>query len=576
MISFIKPVVKEIGFRVSKNEAEIRLKNEVVNTKVQWSSIIEKSGNHASALSSVPNKTKILFVTGYGLGSHFLQLEPVVMMSLRSRGCEIVSLYCNKSLPSCEFNPVGNNRPAALNKFKDGISNEAIQFRCNKCRANINEIYGELPIELNGLEKYLTEADYDLAHQVSLTVDFDEFRKFIFNDIKVGEEAFASILRVTFMGEVKNSRTNRHLVQRYIMSGILTAIAYEKAYLDIKPDRVVCIHGVYQTHGLAVKVANKLSIPVIVMGGGGIRKDTVIVCHNETYHNQLVKESNDVWQQFELTPDERQKTLEYAVKKRNNGGGADYISYHPNPIEDVDALIKYCDIDRSRPIVSMYTNVIWDAQIFYEGNAFKDIFDWLFSSIEELGKNENIWVVVRIHPAESKGGLPTRQPMLAEIQNRFRELPPNVRIIPPESDISSYTLAKISLANIIYGTKMGLEIALMQRPLIICGETFSRNKGYGIDVIDKTSYKQFLESIHTYNFESEIDERFEKAIRYAHFFYFRKMMDMPFKTAQDRKELLFTSLEELSDGKNPTLDVICEGIINLSDFYIGANKKVVQ
>jgi hypothetical protein len=357
------------------------------------------------------------------------------------------------------------------------------------------------------------------------------------------------------------------------MSGILTSIAYEKAYKHLNPDRVVCIHGIYQTHGLAVKVANKLNIPVVVIGGGGIRKDSVVLCHNETYHHQLVNESNEVWEQFDLTTSERVKTLDYAFKKRNSGNGADYLSYHPNPIEDVDALYEYCKIDRSRKIVSLFTNVIWDAQIFYGGNAFRDIFDWLFLTIEELGKNVNVWVVIRIHPAESKGGLPTNQPMLSEINNYFKTLPPNVRIIPPESDISSYTLAQESIANIIYGTKMGLEIALMTKPLIVCGETFSRNKGYGIDINDKESYIRLLYDIHNYNFEADAEERFERAIKYAHYFYFRKMMDMPFNSSSKERKLSFDTLDKLSEKNNETLDVICRGIMQLSDYYIGAKSN---
>jgi len=323
-----------------------------------------------------------------------------------------------------------------------------------------------------------------------------------------------------------------------------------------------------------VKVANKLNIPVVVIGGGGIRKDTVVVCHNETYHHQLVNESNEVWEQFDVTASEREKTLDYALKKRNSGNGADYLSYHPNPIEDVDVLYEYCKIDRSRKIVSLYTNVIWDAQILYQGNAFRDIFDWLVLTIEEFGKNVNVWVVIRIHPAESKGGLPTNQPMLPEINNYFKTLPPNVRIIPPESDISSYTLARESIANIIYGTKMGLEIALMKKPLIVCGETFSRNKGYGIDINDKETYIRLLKDIHNYNFEADAEKRFERAMKYAHFFYFRKMMDMPFNSSSKERKLSFDALEELSENNNETLDVICRGIMQLSDFYIGVKESV--
>ncbi|WP_123377651.1 hypothetical protein [Aliarcobacter butzleri] len=571
--NFLKPLAHEVKFRFYKNEDEEKLRDEVEDIQSQWKSIIANSKEFINTISTNDENQHILFVTGYGVGTHFLTIEPMIAMSLFARGCKISSLYCNKSLPSCEFNSVGNNKPNALSVFKRGLSDDAISFRCNKCKTNIESTYDILPIELNGLEKYLTNDDYTIAEKASQSVKFESFREYIFNGVKVGEEAFASILRVTFMGEVSDTDVNRYLVKRFIMSGVLTSIAYEKAYLDLKPDRVVCIHGIYQTHGLAVKVAHQLNIPVVVLGGGGIRKDTVVICHNETYHHQLVNENNSIWEQFTLSEEEISKTLSYAFTKRNAGSSMDYLAYHPNPVEDSQILFRECNIDNSRKIISLYTNVIWDAQILYEGNAFKDIFEWIETSIVELGKNNNIWVIIRIHPAESKGGNPTKQPMWNEIYKRFPTLPENVRIIPPESDLSSYTLVEESYVNIIYGTKMGLEIALMKKPLVICGETFSRNKGYGLDITSKEQYIELCKNIHDY--QVDVEEKLDIALQYAHYFYFRKMIDLPFETnvagkVGSGKKLKFNSLEDLSEGKNEGIDTICNGIMHLKPFYIGA------
>lgn len=571
--SLLKPLAHEIKYRLASNEGEEKLQAEVQDMQSQWKKVIKSSSEFINEIERQEKDKHVLFVTGYGVGTHFLTIEPIVAMALYARGCKISSLYCNKSLPSCEYSAVGNNKPEAIIDLRKGISDESVSYRCNKCKTNVESTYEILPIELHGYNEYLFEEDYKSAAKLSHEVKFEEFRSFVYEGVKVGEEAFASVLRATFMGEVQDTELNRHLVQRYIMSGILTSVAYERAYKDINPDRIACIHGVYQIHGLAVKVANKLNIPVVVLGGGGIRKDTLIVCHNESYHRQLISEDNSEWKQFEVSDEEKQKTLEYAIKKKSSGGGVDYISYHPNPIEDIDSLYRECNIDRSRKIVSLYTNVIWDAQIFYDGNAFKDIFDWIETSIIELGKNKNIWGVIRIHPAESKGGNPTNQPMLEEIYKRFEKLPENIRIIPPESDISSYTLAENSVANIIYGTKMGLEISLMKKPLIICGETFSRNKGFGLDITSKDQYIELMRKIE--NYTVDLDEKLNIALRYAHYYYFRKMIDMPLETnaagvAGSGKKLSFNSLQEIAQGRHEGLDMICDGIMNLKPFYLGA------
>jgi hypothetical protein len=567
------PLAREAKFRFTTNNDEKLLKDEVEDLQLQWKEIIQNSSDIIAENESITQKKHILFVTGYGLGTHFLTLEPIISMALYGRNCKITSLYCNKSLPACEFNPVGNNNPESIKELKPGLSDSSICFKCNKCKSNLETMSDILPIDAIGYDEYLLSADYQEALEVSESVKFEDLREFTYNGIKVGEEAFASILRVTFKGEVQDTEMNRYLTKRYIMSGILTSIAYEKAYSALNPDRVVCIHGIYQTHGLAVKVAKKLGIPVIVLGGGGIRRDTAVVCHNETYHHQLVNEDNSTWKQFSITDEEKAKTYEYAVKKRSNGGGADYLSYHPNPIEEVSALYKTCNIDSTRKIVSLYTNVIWDAQILYGGNAFRDIFEWIEISIKELGNNNNIWVIIRIHPAEAKGGNPTNQRMIDEINKRFSSLPSNVRIIQPESDLSSYTLAQESHVNIIYGTKMGLEIALMKKALIVCGETFSRNKGFGLDITSINQYVDLCHDIH--NYEVDLEMSVDIAAQYAHYFYFRKMIDLPLESnildeigVGNGKQLKFSSLDELI--KDVGVGVICNGILDLKPFYIGA------
>lgn len=570
MINRLKPIYREVRFRLSEDPAEIALREEAEDLSEQWRSIVQNSGE---PLRRPANGTHVLFVSGYGLGTHYLTVEPIIMMALHARGCRITSLYCNRSLPSCEFCTWGNNEPKVLPEFRPGVSQAALGFQCNKCKTNLERAYGSLPVALAGLDRYLSAEDRASAARLAGTVPFEEFRSFDHQGVAVGEEAFASILRATFMGEVQDNPSSRFLVNRYLTSGILTAIAYEKAFSSLQPDRVACIHGVYQTHGIAVKVANKLGIPSVVIGGGGIRKNTVILCHKQTYHHQLIDEPNDVWKQFELTAEEKTQTMDYAVKRRHSGAGVDYISYHHNPVEDVDEIYRRCDIDRSRKIVSLFTNVIWDAQIIYKGNAFKDIFDWMVTSINALAKNKNVWLLIRIHPAEAQSAIPVKQPMVGEIKKRFPTLPENVRLILPESDLSSYTLAKESVANIIYGTKMGLEIGLMKRPLLICGETFSRNKGYGIDISSKQQYEALLADIES--IDVDLERKFDTALQYAHYLYFRKMLDMPMGveaagTGRNRKKILVRRLEDLAEGKLEAIDVICNGIIGLRPFYIGA------
>lgn len=554
------PYLRELRFRFEDNKSENLINKEAAEVSNSWKKILTASED----VVLNENHLKLMFVTGYGVGTSYLTIEPIIMMNMKARGHKIYSMYCNKSLPSCEYNVVGNNSPSAKH-FRRGITKKSIEYTCNKCVKNLTGNYKNLDITLIPYSEYLDESDYEKASRIAEEQTYETFKDYMFEGISVGEEIYSSILRATFKGKVDRTEDNIFLIKRFAMSGVLSVIALERAFKDIKPDRVVMIHGIYQTHGLPSKVAKKLNIPVVVMGGGGIRKDTVVMCHEKTYHHQLVNESNSLWENYELTDLEKNKTLTYAKDKRRSGSGVDYLNFHPNPLENKKAILNELKIkDKTREIVTIYTNVVWDAQIFYNGNAFENIFEWMKFSIEKFAKNKNVNLIIRIHPAEVKSANPSLQPMKAEIEKNFPNLPENVYIVGPESDICSYSLAELSRVCVIYGTKMGLELALMKKPLVICGETFSRYKGYGLDISSEKDYSKFIDNAHIY--DADVDEAFERALKYAHYFYFRRMLDLPYTSGIGTKELNFKNIQELLNF--PSLDTIAEGIEDLKPFEL--------
>ena len=534
------------------NELSFQLKGQINNAqefremksfKSKWKEI---SFDHVEKSTS---PKKILAVTGYGLTSHYQTIEPIILSALAARGHKVYSFYCGQSLSVCEMNLTGNDRKSPSNEVL-GFSSNCDSQVCLQCKKSIEYFYKGFPFELIKYSEYFNNDTVLKAKAFSdQHASFEKYQTAKHLGVDIGEEVRSSIIRATFMGQVSETSENLSHVKRYLDAGYRLVDALRNCIDHHSIDTIIAIHGIYLTHGLTAKLGKSMSIPTWILGGGGIRKNTVILSAGDTYHRTLVDDTNFNPAEIVLSSDQRERVFSYAEAKKFDGAAADYRLYNPDPIEDLASVRSLLGLSEDDKIVSVFTNVIWDAQIIYSSNAFSDIFEWISDCIINLGKNSNIKFVIRIHPAETKGNTnKTLQPMLNEIRRMFEILPENCIIVPPESNISSYTLGAMSHANIVYGTKLSLELALMGRRVIVCGETFSRGKGFTLDVDSRDQFAAICD--HILDVKSMSQEETEIAVKYAHYLYFNRMIDLPYdigdvKLGDIGKKLKFKSTSEL-------------------------------
>lgn len=532
---------------------------------LQWRRILRNSAPLPAVPAGAP---KVLIAAGYGLSEAKLAFETILTAALRLRGADPRILLCDAGLAACEFNAAGAFDPFPGTSPQQ-LGPRARRAMCDQCRGGIRSAFAELDVPELSLLEYHEADDFARLKRILDEVSPRDFRSFRYRDISVGEHAFASMLRLTLRGTLLEDDETEQLHRRVLMSAMHYVDMLERLFEVERPDHVVAVHGVYLMHGTICEVARRHGVPVVVWGMP-YRQGTVWLSHEDSYHRTLVTESHDAWQDRALTDAEGRQLDEYLDSKR--GGGRDYVSYHPNPVEDRQKILDELDLDPTRPIVSMFTNVIWDAQIYYDFNAFDNMLDWVYATVEHFAKRPDVQLVIRVHPAEVKGGgMPTKQPIVPELQRRFPQLPANVRVVPPESDVSSYTLAEMSRATLIYGTKMGLEIAVRGIPVVVAGETFNRGKGFTHDIETREQYIDLLDRIE--DLPANSPAMVGRARRYAHYLYFRRMIDFPLLEVGDVHRsagvwLRFDEIDALGPGRDPALDIICDGVRRGTPFIV--------
>lgn len=530
----------------------------------QWIAIRNRS---VSLLCSnlVPAKEPpVLFMTIWTESSPVLNaLESILSHAVRLRGVRTISLGCHMTFPACSYDPLGNR---ALDVPSEYCLTSYSGRACRNCVNGYKRYWSASPIEQASFGRYSQPDDLERATKLVESLSDERCKDYVFRDIHVGEHAYASTLRALGRGTLLSDPLHIWLLRRQLVAALVITQLTERALDEIRPRRVMAVHGIYVDHGTTCEVAKKEGYPIVVYTFP-YRKNTIMLCHGDTYHKALVTEPTQLWESLDLTPEMSQRLDDYVISRQR--GSQDSITYHLNPIEDKMALIGKLSLDETKPIVSMFTNVIWDAQIYHSYSAFLDLLDWLFQSVDYFINRTDVQWVIRIHPAEVKAWKKTEQPLAEELRCRYGELPPHIKVIPPESDISSYILAEMSKASIIYGTKMGLEIALRGVMVIVAGESFNRGKGFTYDVSSKEEYFSLLDRITTMPRNSV--EIMEQARKYAYHFYFRRQMDFPFLTGfrpgdKYSLKLNFDSLDALLPGKDLNLDIICNGILDGTEF----------
>ena len=511
-----------------------------------WTPLIQ--GEIWGHQKSLANGARVLIATSMGGYQQGALLESVLAAALTLRGAKVDVLLCDEFLSACQLTKIGGN---PVEQFL--ISPK--QARCEKCFAYGKDLYLPLGLRIHHYSSFVSSEQAFEARNIASAIPVNEIEHYRWQGLAVGEHAKAGALRYYASGTLDAEPYAEPVLRRYLDSALLTALALTNLFEHHTYDVVCFNHGIYVPQGIIGEVCRAKNIPVVTWNPS-YRKSTFIFSHGDSYHHTMISEPTDVWENIEMTPALEKKTMDYL--KSRWYGTEDWIWFHEKPEHEVAQIAAEIGVDFSRPVIGLLTNVMWDAQLHYRSNAFKNMLDWVEQTILYFSKRPEIQLLIRVHPAEIRGVVPSRQPIVKEIQRLFPQLPPNVFVIPPESQVSTYAAMEQCDTVLIYNTKTGIELSSMAIPVVVAGEAWIRNKDISLDATSSEEYFQILDRL---PLKKRMDDEWTlRARKYAYHFFFRRMIQLPF--FREQLEVDLHSVDELSPGNHGGLDVICDGILN--------------
>lgn len=531
-----------------------------------WSGVTA-AGPHRTAPAPVSpgGRRKVLFGTNVGGYLNGTIPEAALAAALTLRGHEVHMLLCDAALPACM-------ECTYVQIDDDQMARKGPQASlCGYCHATGVKSVNGLDVRLHHYSELITAQERAEAERLAATATVADVAELRVDGLRVGEHALAGTLRFFARATLDGEPKALVVLRRYVQAAIITARVAQRLVRREGFDVAVFHHGIYVPQGILGEVCRAEGIRV-VNWNPAYRSRTFVFSHGDTYHHTLMEEPSATWEEAGWDEHREREVLDYLMSRWT--GARDWIWFHERPETDVCAIEAEIGIDFSaKPTIGLLTNVMWDAQLHYPANAFPTMLDWVVHTVRWFARHPELQLVVRVHPAEITGWLPSRQLVVDELRREFPELPANVFLVGPDSHVSTYVAMLECDSVIIYGTKTGVELASLGVPVIVAGEAWIRGKGVTHDV---TSLDQYLEVLSSLPFGRRMsEEQTRRARQYAYHFFFRRMIPLEFMEPSGTDIPVYraavTDLSQLAPGASLGLDVVCDGITGGTPFVYPAD-----
>ena len=499
---------------------------------------------------------KILFFSPYGQWGIHNQVDAILAKSLELRGCQAIVVLCDGLYKDCTI-------------LRD-VHPQLRKRVCQSCGVAGQQMFSAFQIPQVQLRQFIRDEDRAIANQWIQQIHPQNYSKAYYEDLPLGEWVTSSIYTHFRITEKGLSRPDVQRVHRqYLVDGFLTHQAYSRILDWYQPDHIIHFNGRMAPYRIAFEVSRSRGLEVLTHERGFI-DDSFSFRQNATCSEiKPVLHYTNTWQNTPIVRNELIQVRDYFYQ-RESGQNTNWNPFYTYQT-DYSNVRHQLHIPDGAKICSLFTSSEDELALSEDYKGLTNQIQ-LIQQIIDIFANRQEYLVVRHHP--HIGGAGNNRPETDFIVRAYQQalkIPSNVRIIMPSEQLTSYALLANTDAAIVFFSTVSIEATARGIPTAVFENSpYSNALSYHLrqDDLNPDGLNGLIERLLSPQSSITAND-LKKIYRFTYTYFFRFSQKFKSFGVKNRHyfDIRIQSFDELKPGIDPTLDRICNHILQGTPLY---------
>jgi hypothetical protein len=345
----------------------------------------------------------------------------------------------------------------------------------------------------------------ETARRAREPMDFKSVLQWTYGEAWIGPHILSAVSRKTFSGAPD---PRDPIVRTEILRQLPTLLGFVHAaeqFLAAQRPDLILVNEPNSALGSFVDTAIAHRIPVVqfvqpsredALVFKRLTRETRRIHPNSVARAMLGQLAAEPWTQA------HDRALDEEFRARYGGAWRIQARNQPGAVDmSAPEIREALALDPAKKTAVLFSHVLWDANLFYGQDLFDNYGHWFVETVKAAIANPRVNWIVKLHPANlwkrELSGVRSEYDELRLIRRHVDNLPDHVRLLEPDTRISTLSLFRMIDAGITVRGSIGYELPCFGVPVITAGTGRYSGFGFTRDHDSAAAYLATLAGIET-------------------------------------------------------------------------------